>query len=335
MTEDTPPTQTARTGLSTAVAVLLIAGIWFGVGLASAAVLNDAADYEGTVSLSGPGGTPEVVLTGSGRVDLEDFTQASDSLRIRTTNGNLTANGTGAARLDSITGTWTNTTNLSVDGASLKLDPEDKQAVTVAGKTDSLNFSAMVVNDGDPDFVYEGPSGDTSITIESGLPANVSLAAVDSAGQQLDSSDTDANGTITFVLPNSKHTISIQSQNASQIAPLFPNVSTNPDFGNWTNGSQNASLDTLADYAGRLPGLTIGGQGGVGATGALLLGLVVTGIVTVGTSSVAAGPVTGATAGIAVIAVLTAIGLAPQWLYAVVLFGLGAVGTTVVVRAWS
>lgn len=336
MTENTDTDGSDRgVSLSTPVALAVIIAIWGLVGFGAGAALSNASPYQGDVTISAPGGEPEVVLTGSGKADFSTINQSADELDLKTTNGDIRVNGTGSARLESLTGVWTNTTNLSVDSKPLTFDPEDKQQVEVAGKTWSLNFTDMVVNDGEVDFVYNGSSGDTSLTIQTGIGRNATLRAVDDDGTELDNQTVDADGSVTVVMPNSKHNVSLKSQNLSSRAPLFPNATTSPGLGNWTNGSQNASLDTMADYIGRVGGIVFGGRGGVGAAPAILLGFVMMGVVVVGGSSVGAGPVAGAVAGISVIGVITAVGLAPAWLWAVVLFGLGAVATAVVVRAWS
>jgi len=320
------------------IVAAVVAGLCVGAGIVAAAgVFANEAAYQGPVTLSGPGGDPNVTLTGSGRVALSDFVAGPDELQIDTNGGNVTVNGTGTIELTSIGGTWTNVTGMDVDGDSTTIDPEDKGSVEVAGKTDTLNYTDIdktSLNDGETDFVYSGASGDTSLTFTTPLPNGTLVKAVDNSGTVLDSDTVDSDGSLTYILSNSKHNVSLSTKNASDFAPLFQNT-TSPDTGNWTNGSRNASLDTLADYMGRLPGLTLGGSGGLGAAGAFVFGLLVFGLVTVGTSAAAAGPTMGAVAGATSMGVLTALGLAPEWLYVVVLFVLGSVGAAVVIRAWS
>ena len=129
---------------------------------------------------------------------------------------------------------------------------------------------------------------------------------------------------------------STATPNLSEKAPYYSNNSTHVANESWMDGRKDATLDNFIHYLTRVGGFIIGdgtAQGGVGSAGALVLGIVVMGIVASTMTGQAVGPVGGAVVGIMGVAGITAAGIAPSWLYAVMLFCLGLVLTTVIVRA--
>jgi hypothetical protein len=124
--------------------------------------------------------------------------------------------------------------------------------------------------------------------------------------------------------------------NISDVGPYYANNSTSTPSG-WLTERQDPTLVNVSALATRVGTFIIGSgpstQGGGGPAGALVLGFVIFGVV----GSILRGSGVGSVAGpvvlIAAAAAIVSIGLAPTWLFAVVLLGLGLVVTTVVLRA--
>jgi len=260
------------------------------------------------------------------------FSLSTETKTLSTADGDITLSGTADGTLHEVEGDWTNSSTSLVGAPGITLDPDDKQAVRAGSSYDYLNFSDITINDNETDIVIKHALR-TRLTIY-GQPGNVTLYAVNETGSVLDTNQTTDSGAASFTIDLSQE-IRIQADTPADLAPIGNNT-TLPDTGNWTNGSTNATLSTMVDYISRIPGVAIGGgDTGLGAAGALVLGLIGTAGVVIAPSTVSAGPVAGAVAGISAIGAVTAVGLAPEWLFAIVLFALGAVATAVVIRAWS
>ena len=204
--------------------VLIIVGVLIGAVAAPviAGHLLNPASVSGPVPL-GSGNGLVVTLEGDTDVQLDDFTDGSDTVVLTTEHGNATiqASGTATARIHAsdITGTWTNVTGIDASSNSITIDPEDKQAVTVGGNIETFDWpqdSAIAVDDNNPDFVYSGPSGTSRVTI-GGVPAGETVAAVDvDTRTVLDVATADSSGTVTFSsLDNSEHTVELHTSDST------------------------------------------------------------------------------------------------------------------------
>lgn len=146
-----------------------------------------------------------------------------NTFELQSTAGNATFSSSvkTSARVDQITGTETKLSNMDVTNGTLTIDPEDKQAVRVEGDTDHLNFRSMEVDDGSSDFSYGGPDGGTTTLTITDLPASSTIVAVGSDGTELDTAVSSSGGEATFQLPQSDHTVLLQSGETA--APEFSN----------------------------------------------------------------------------------------------------------------
>lgn len=129
---------------------------------------------------------------------------------------------------------------------------------------------------------------------------------------------------------------STTNQSIQDKAPYYRNQSTTVDSESWMAGRNNATLDNVIHYATRIGTFVIGNQqmaGGVGYAGPLVLGLVILGVFMGALAGTRPGSVGGGVLAIIIAGGLVDAGLAPQWMFAIVLFALGAVGTSVYLRS--
>lgn len=117
--------------------------------------------------------------------------------------------------------------------------------------------------------------------------------------------------------------------NVNDTAPYYDGESSDPGIDSWMEDRESPTLDNVTHYLTRVGGFIVGSgesaQGGAGAAGAMIFGLIVFGAfigTTVGTN---VGPVGGVTIAVIAAAGLTSVGLVPTWMYAVSLFALGLV----------
>jgi hypothetical protein len=196
---------------------LIVAALFvvFCVGVAAAAVgiIPVSQNDEGVV-LRQPGGA-NVTLTGN--TDLRNTSGAVDSTTIQwnVTEGSARFSASNLAQAtidkDDLEGTWTNLTAMDVTGGALTINPADKRSITVQGNADTLDFRDAKLDDGNPDFVIEGTSGSSSVTLR-GLPTSTTISAVNqSTGNPLDETSSDANGVATFDISHSTQTVVLQS----------------------------------------------------------------------------------------------------------------------------
>lgn len=170
-----------------------------------------------------------VGVTGGPDVNATDFTKDSNTVWLRTSQGNVTVSATASTSVlvENINGTWTNVSSMSVSAADTTINPDDKPEVVVGKDIDRLDFSTMAIDDGAVDFVYAGASGTSKITVN-GLQADTKVYAVNKSNQEvLDSATSDGNGQATFTdLPNSEHTVELQTSDKpptlSDAAPTGP-----------------------------------------------------------------------------------------------------------------
>jgi len=118
-------------------------------------------------------------------------------------------------------------------------------------------------------------------------------------------------------------------------APYYADNDTHVNNESWMNGHENATLDNVVSMATRVSGFVIGNrdaQGGAGPANGLVLALVVFGVVATAGGRSRVGTVGGSVLGIAAAAALSAVGLAPSWLFAVIMFGVGLVAAAALLR---
>lgn len=205
--------------VATAVAVILAATL---IGAA-------AVSYEpvtGEITLQTNTGVAVSTSAHDGGQDLSDPFVNDSTVRVVTQGGNLTVSGSGSAAVtvDSF-GDPLETSSLSVSNA-VTLNPPNRPAVTIQGDADTFTYHDPALDDGATDFEYSGASGDTTVTIR-GLPADTTVSVIDEANnrQILAVAETDSNGVLTVTLPNSAHSIELQSgdqSNAPELSNLEP-----------------------------------------------------------------------------------------------------------------
>lgn len=113
--------------------------------------------------------------------------------------------------------------------------------------------------------------------------------------------------------------------NQTEPAPYYDNTSTDVDNESWTAGNEDATFENITTYVSRIGTFVIGSDPGDNnaPTGPLIIGLMVLGAglgVTVGSDL---GIVSGAVLAVLSLAGVSAVGIFPQWVYAIGLFGVG------------
>jgi hypothetical protein len=260
------------------------------------------------------------------------FSVSGGSDSISTSDGDIVVSGDGSGTLEAVEGPWTNLTISSIGAGGLELDPDDKQQVDVTGGIVAINFSDVVINDNETDIIYKTKSGTGEIAVH-GYIEGTNLSIKNASGVEVAESEVDSDGVVTWVVPDRNQSLRVQADQPSQIAPIGTDAST-PDTGNWTNGSRNASLDTIGEYVSRIPGVALGGSG-LGGVTSLVMGMVLTVGLVAAPGAIQAGPVAGAVVAAAAISAVVSIGFAPSWLWGIVLFAVGSVASAVVIRLWS
>jgi hypothetical protein len=115
----------------------------------------------------------------------------------------------------------------------------------------------------------------------------------------------------------------------------YENQSSQVDNESWLSGREDPTLDNFTHYLTRVGGFYIGqeeAQDGVGAAGAMLLSLVLFGGLVGGMRGRSVGPVAGVVLAIALSSAVVAAQTAPNWIYAIGLFGVGLILSAVTVR---
>lgn len=129
------------------------------------------------------------------------------------------------------------------------------------------------------------------------------------------------------------------SSNLSSLAPYYSNNSTVVDNSSWMAGHKKATLDTVINLITRIGPYLIGSgysaQGGIGFAGNLIMGILVFGVFVGASMGTNIGSVGGSVLAIAFAAALMTVGLMPQWLFAVILIGLGTVAAIVLIRPFE
>jgi len=228
---------------------LVVVGLVIGLVLGSVAspVLalllqpSDTAKFSDGVPLGAPDGL-NVTVYGDVNVSAENMFPDSRTVRVNTTDGNVTlaADNTASASIypgTNVTGTWTNVSDISAGATWIEVHPSDKQRVDVRGDTDRLAIRSMTLDDGTTDFRINGTDGGTGTVKIYDLTANTQIAAVDEdTNTFLDSNTSDSNGNLTLDIPLSAHNVELQT--ADPDAPIIDQ----PD----PTGLQSTSPDELS-----------------------------------------------------------------------------------------
>lgn len=123
-------------------------------------------------------------------------------------------------------------------------------------------------------------------------------------------------------------------QNNSTTVPEYYNDSRNVsgDQDEWLNNDSNATLDKVVNLATRAGTFVVAG-GGSQEVGAVFIALLVFGAVVSIVGGSAPGTIAGVVVGVFTIAALAASGFAASWLWALVVFAVGVVLSTALIRA--
>lgn len=159
-------------------------------------------------------------------VNHTDTTPFPNKSAVRIPSATVVFNGSGDARIGSLTGSYAFANNLDVDQTPLIVDPVSKPRVRVEGGATSLSWRDPELEGGDngeEDFRYTGTSGTTHIAIGD-VPPNTSIRAVNlSDGKQLAKNVSTENGTIVFSsLPNSVHSVDLRNDSAPFVSDFEP-----------------------------------------------------------------------------------------------------------------
>lgn len=121
----------------------------------------------------------------------------------------------------------------------------------------------------------------------------------------------------------------------SNNSTYYENQSSQLDNESWLSGREDPTLDNFTHYLTRVGGFYIGqeeAQDGVGPAGAMVLSLVLFAGLVGGMRERRVGPVAGVVLAIALSSAVVTAATAPNWIYAVGLFGVGLVLSAVTVR---
>ncbi len=204
--------------------LLFIAGVILGVAVMPtvgllANWLTDPVQQSGTVSFGASDG-PQATLNKDTNFSGTDVYQGPHQIQYLSEAGNITLTSQSRTNVtvDQMEGTWTETSGLNVTQASLKINPEDKPAMNVSGDATQFDFRNPTADDGTVDFIYNGSTGTTTVTVRS-LSANTAYRAVDAdSGNVLDIAQTDSTGTATFEeMTNSEHRVLLKTGDATPI----------------------------------------------------------------------------------------------------------------------
>lgn len=210
------------------------------VSLVGAAALTFSSTYNATTGVTygyGDSG-PDITLGYDAEVASGNPYPEAGTVDLHTKAGNATFSATAnvSATLDSPTGTTTELSSMNVSAGELTINPDDKQAVRVTGDTDHLSFRSAQLDDGTQDFSYGGPDGGTTTLTITDREPGVVILAVNQSGVKLDKAVVDSNGEVTLALPQSDHTVELQSSDISD--PAFSNPTP--------TGPQSTTPDELA-----------------------------------------------------------------------------------------
>lgn len=133
-------------------------------------------------------------------------------------------------------------------------------------------------------------------------------------------------------------TTTVSTVSVEEKAPYYANHS-NESAGveSWMDGREDPTLANVTHYLTRVPSFLVGTgsmSGGSGPVGTVLSGLIVLAAFLGTTIGTPVGPVGGTTVSMIALAGLTSVGMLPEWLFAVALFGVGLVATKVFISIY-
>lgn len=127
--------------------------------------------------------------------------------------------------------------------------------------------------------------------------------------------------------------------NLSDVAPYYANQSTAVNNASWMANHSDPTLQNATFHLVRFVSFVIGtgdpAPGGVGLTGPLMLTLTLMGAFLGTLVNTRTGMVGGGVLAVMAIAAFSTVGMAPSWLYVVLLFVLGLILSAVARRAMS
>jgi hypothetical protein len=130
-------------------------------------------------------------------------------------------------------------------------------------------------------------------------------------------------------------TTTTNTTNISDKAPYYANESPAIANQSWIAGRSEATLPNMTSYLTDIGTFVIGGgvaaQGG-GSAGALLTGLVVAGVFVLAIGRAPVGSVGGTVLSVSVGGALTFVGLAPQWMYGLLVVPVAFVFATLLIN---
>lgn len=158
-------------------------------------------------------------------------------------NVTISAGGPADLTVDRFEGTWTNVSSVNATQNTIKVDPDDKQSVTLetGDNSSSVAFRDAALDD-TVDVVYTA-SGSLNITV-TGLPASTDVTAASAGGTDLGTETTDGSGTATFSLPGGTDTKVLFFEND---APIVDNSSADPPDGGELNSDSTTYSINVSD----------------------------------------------------------------------------------------
>lgn len=210
-----------RDGLALGAVVLLL------LSSLAVAVAVDTEPVQNDISLTTNSGVSVVTDDHGGGMELTTPFVDDETVALQTDNGNLTVSGpaTASLRVDSI-GMPVGVSEMNVAGTNVTLTPPSANAISLGGDIDNATYYSSTPDDGETDLRYAGTSGTTFVTF-TGLTADRYYAAEDvDTGESLGIAQANSSGAVTFELPNSEH--SIQLQTSSPTAPDIQDETASP-----------------------------------------------------------------------------------------------------------
>lgn len=211
--------------------ILFVIGLVLGAGIVVAT--NDfgpgeAVKISDNVTVQSPNGL-ELTMQGTTNVSMEDLFQGGGSeIVVNMSEGNITlasADSVSATiHKNTITGEWTNVTDITAGSNWLEIYPESKQRVDTRGDVNDIAIKSAALDDGTTDFWYNGTDGGVVTVRIYDLPENTRIAAIDESDTFKDVNRTDGSGTLWLDLDASSHSIELLDVNDTRSAPTQSNA---------------------------------------------------------------------------------------------------------------
>lgn len=123
-------------------------------------------------------------------------------------------------------------------------------------------------------------------------------------------------------------------QGASAQTDYYPeNETQEPNNETWMDGNENATIDSTVRMVTRVGTFVVGQEAGSGL-GSLLVGLLVSGVTIGIIGSSVVGVVGGVVMGVVTIGAMASAGIAPQWVWGIVVFGIGILLSSMLIRIY-